>query len=151
MPIPHSKILDLLGADPVDAGNTRTDAENAENAVSRSGEPITAFRSFSASTRARESEPTGPVSAGPALTCYACRGTDFWAGTGKVVCRRCHPPAPGAEVLTLSRTDTDASDPVEMAAGLTASTPETRTASTPETRTASTPETRTHGVRGGAA
>ncbi len=32
------------------------------------------------------------------LVCYTCHGTDFWAGTGKVTCRRCHPPAPGAEV-----------------------------------------------------
>lgn len=33
----------------------------------------------------------------PPVVCYVCRGTDFWAGTGKVTCRRCHPPAPGAE------------------------------------------------------
>jgi hypothetical protein len=34
-------------------------------------------------------------------TCYCCKGVDFWLG-GTVehphyVCRRCHPPAPGAE------------------------------------------------------
>lgn len=74
-----------------------------------------------------------PASADPGrLVCFCCGSTDFWRGVGLVVCRRCHPPAPGAEVLTLSRTGTDASDPVEMAAG-------------------STTETRTHGVRGGAA
>jgi hypothetical protein len=38
-------------------------------------------------------------SADPALVvCYVCRGSDFWQGSGAVVCRRCHPPAPGAEV-----------------------------------------------------
>jgi len=37
-----------------------------------------------------------------ALVCLTCRGTDFWRGRGAVVCRRCHPPAPGAEVLTSS-------------------------------------------------
>lgn len=33
--------------------------------------------------------------------CYCCKGTDYWlAGTGKYphwICRKCHPPAPGAE------------------------------------------------------
>ena len=33
--------------------------------------------------------------------CYCCKGTDYWlAGTEKYphwVCRKCHPPAPGAE------------------------------------------------------
>ena len=135
MPMPHSKILDLLEADPVDAENARVYAENAENAVFRPGEPITAFRSFSASIRARESEPAGPVRAGVVLTCYACRGTDFWVGTGKVTCRRCHPPAPGAEVLTPSRIGSGTPRPVEMNAG----------------SSALTPDTRTHGVRGGAA
>lgn len=33
-----------------------------------------------------------------ALVCLTCRGADFWRGRGLVVCRRCHPPAPGAEV-----------------------------------------------------
>ncbi len=135
MTMPHSKILDLLEADPVDAGNARAYAENAENAVSRSGEPITAFRSFSASIRVRESEPAGPARGEVVLTCYACRGTDFWEGTGKVTCRRCHPPAPGAEVPTSSRTGSDACPPVQIDAG----------------SSAPTPETRTHGVRGGAA
>ncbi len=32
------------------------------------------------------------------LVCLCCRGIDFWQGRGAVVCRRCHPPAPGAEV-----------------------------------------------------
>ncbi len=31
------------------------------------------------------------------LVCYWCRGVDFWHGSGVVVCRACHPPAPGAE------------------------------------------------------
>ena len=135
MPMPHSKILDLIEADPLDAGNARVYAENAENAVSRSGEPITAFRSFSASIRVRESEPAEPARGEVVLTCYACRGTDFWEGTGKVTCRRCHPPAPGAEVLTPSRIGSGTPRPVEIDAG----------------STAPTPETRTHGVRGGAA
>jgi hypothetical protein len=135
MPMPHSKILDLLEADPVDAENARVYAENAENAVSRSGEPITAFRSFSASIRVRESEPAGRTRGGVVLTCYTCRGTDFWVGRRKVTCRRCHPPAPGAEVLTPSGIGSGTPRPVEIEAG----------SSTP------TPETRTHGVRGGAA
>lgn len=33
------------------------------------------------------------------ITCFSCWGRDFWRGSGAVVCRRCHPPAPGAEVL----------------------------------------------------
>lgn len=77
-----------------------------------------------------------PVSADPGrLACFSCGGTDFWRGSGVVACRKCHPPAPGAEVLTLSRTGSDASGPVEMNAG----------------STASTPGARSNGVRGGAA
>ena len=77
-----------------------------------------------------------PASADPGrLVCFSCGSTDFWRGVGLVVCRRCHPPAPGAEVLTLSRTGSDASRPVEIEAG----------------SSAPTPETRTHGVRGGTA
>lgn len=135
MPMPHSKILDLLEADPIDVGTARPDAVNAENAVIPRAGRITAFRSFSASTRARESEPAGPVPAGFVLTCFSCWGSDFWQGSGAVVCRRCHPPAPGAEVLTLTKAGSDASRPVEMNAG----------------SSAPTPDTRTHGVRGGVA
>lgn len=32
------------------------------------------------------------------VICYSCWGSDFWQSRGGVVCRRCHPPAPGAEV-----------------------------------------------------
>lgn len=42
-------------------------------------------------------EPENTIVNAPPVVCYVCRGTDFWAGTGKVTCRRCHPPAPGAE------------------------------------------------------
>lgn len=32
------------------------------------------------------------------VTCFTCRGADWWDSTaGQTVCRRCHPPAPGAE------------------------------------------------------
>ena len=147
MPMPHSKILDLLEADPVDVGTARPDAVNAENAVIPREGRITAFRSFSASTRARESDAGGNnflttvteteniVVTSRNVTCFSCWGSDFWQGSGAVVCRRCHPPAPGAEVLTLSRTGSDASGPVQIEAG----------------SSALTPDTRTHGVRGGAA
>jgi len=44
---------------------------------------------------------TGTDSVRDRNTCYCCKGTDYWlAGTVKYpnwVCRRCHPPAPGAE------------------------------------------------------
>jgi len=33
--------------------------------------------------------------------CYCCKSTDFWTGGTekypKLICRKCHPPAPGAE------------------------------------------------------
>jgi hypothetical protein len=33
------------------------------------------------------------------LVCYSCRGKDFWLSVhGVKVCRKCHPPADGAEV-----------------------------------------------------
>jgi hypothetical protein len=34
-----------------------------------------------------------------AASCYACGGSDWWRSRhgGHLVCRRCHPPAPGAE------------------------------------------------------
>ena len=34
------------------------------------------------------------------LVCYQCRGVDFWHGQFVTICRRCHPPAPGAEVVS---------------------------------------------------
>lgn len=69
------------------------------------------------------------------VVCFSCWGSDFWQGTGALVCRRCHPPAPGAEVLTPSRIGSGTPRPVEIEAG----------------SSALTPDTRTHGVRGGAA
>jgi hypothetical protein len=37
----------------------------------------------------------------PRAPCYCCKGTDYWmGGTEKYphwICRKCHPPAPGAE------------------------------------------------------
>jgi hypothetical protein len=34
----------------------------------------------------------------PSEVCWTCGGQWFWRSTaGRVVCRRCHPPAPGAE------------------------------------------------------
>lgn len=77
------------------------------------------------------SQPIRPPAEEP-VTCFSCWGSDFWQGTGALVCRRCHPPAPGAEVPSLARTGSDASGPVEINVGSTA-------------------EPRTHGVRGGAA
>jgi hypothetical protein len=68
-----------------------------------------------------------------AVVCYSCWGSDFWQGSGAVVCRRCHPPAPGAEVLTSSGMGSGAPRPVEIATGRADTTP-----------------ARTNGVRGGA-
>ncbi len=36
-----------------------------------------------------------------APTCHACRGADFWSSPYRHhICRRCHAPAPGAEVTS---------------------------------------------------
>ena len=45
-----------------------------------------------------------PIMSGSAkLICYWCKSTDFWRGGTprhpKWICRKCHPPAPGAEVM----------------------------------------------------
>ena len=38
-------------------------------------------------------------------TCYWCKGNDFWLGGTEQyphwICRRCHPPAPGAELISI--------------------------------------------------
>lgn len=45
-------------------------------------------------------------------TCYCCRGTDYWLGGTEQysswVCRKCHPPAPGAERQTINQPVTSA-------------------------------------------
>ena len=33
-------------------------------------------------------------------TCFCCKGRDWWRSKVKMTCRRCHPPAPGAEIIT---------------------------------------------------
>ena len=59
------------------------------------------------------------LTAPSALDCHTCHGTDFWIGTGKVTCRRCHPPAPGAEVPTFKKSTSGTDDPVQIDAGST--------------------------------
>ena len=112
--LPLSAILDLIeDAPPASPEICRGYAENAGNAETPSPTPITAFRSFSASGRAN---PRGTEEPAP-VVCYACRGTDFWSGAGTTTCRRCHPPAPGAEVLTPSGPGSDERAPVEIERG----------------------------------
>lgn len=72
--------------------------------------PETPFRGFQGSLP--EPSPTLQVpseapSAPATPTCINCRGTDFWQGSGAVVCRRCHPPAPGAERAATTFTQTN--------------------------------------------
>lgn len=43
-------------------------------------------------------EDAARASAPADVVCFSCWGSDFWQGSGAVICRRCHPPAPGAEV-----------------------------------------------------
>lgn len=82
-----------------------------------------------------QAAPDSPADRGAPVVCYVCRGSDFWAGFGTVVCRRCHPPAPGAESSTFQKPAPGPADPVQIQAGSSAVT---------------TPP-RTNGVRGGAA
>lgn len=140
----------MRDAAPIGAHQRISDAsgspENASPAHHPASEPAPdavtlAFRLFArqgvmenAVVTAREEQENAVVTAAP-LVCFSCWGGDFWQGSGAVVCRRCHPPAPGAEVLTLTKAGSDASRPVEMNAG----------------SSAPTPDTRTHGVRGGVA
>lgn len=89
-----STILDLIEESPASAPEIRRGyAENAENAVIPRSAPITAFRSFTAFTRAPALKEDAPAR----LVCFSCWGSDFWTGSGTTICRRCHPPAPGAE------------------------------------------------------
>lgn len=72
----------LLGPPPVRAPSKPTKA------------PSVGFVGAS-SSRIRRNQ--APAEAPAPLVCYVCRGGDFWIGTGKMTCRKCHPPAPGAE------------------------------------------------------
>lgn len=75
--------------------------------------PETPFPGFPGAIR--EGKPN--LQAPSPVVCYACRGTDFWIGTGKVTCRKCHPPAPGAEVPTFKKSTSGTDDPVQIDAG----------------------------------
>lgn len=73
-----------------------------------------------------ESEPNLKADPDAPVVCYTCRGSDFWIGSGAVVCRRCHPPAPGAERATLEKSTSGSGDPVQIDAGSVAPTTSTR-------------------------
>lgn len=75
------------------------------------------------------SEPNLPAAPDTPTTvvCYTCRASDFWPGSGAVVCRRCHPPAPGAECRTSKKAGARTADPVQIDAGSAAVTTSTRT------------------------
>jgi hypothetical protein len=49
-------------------------------------------------TRAHKAAIVAALAPTPAsVVCYWCHGVSFWQGSGALVCRTCHPPAPGAE------------------------------------------------------
>ena len=99
-PSPGPVAPDAVSGDPY--------AENAENAVFPLPDRITAFRSFSASSSAKSRHLDEEQAENTVVVCYVCRGSDFWTGSGATVCRRCHPPAPGAErrpATTATQTD----------------------------------------------
>lgn len=80
--------------------------------------PETPCSGFSGAFRGSVPNLTAP----PALAvvvCFSCQGVDFWQGTGALVCRRCHPPAPGAEVPTFKKSTSGPDDPVQIDAGST--------------------------------
>ena len=77
--------------------------------------PETPFPGFPGAIR--EGKPN--LKAPSPVVCYTCHGTDFWIGTGKVTCRRCHPPAPGAEAPTFKKSTSDTDGPVQIDAGST--------------------------------
>lgn len=118
MAMPHSRILDLLEAEPLRTETYEVNAVNDGNAVIPQGDRVTAFKSFTASGRALARVEPEPGT----VVCYSCWGSDFWQGSGAVVCRRCHPPAPGAEVLTSPEPSPDARGPVEIESGTDART-----------------------------
>ena len=110
-----SKILDLIASPDDLTATAGVDAVNAENAVIPPPGPITAFQSFTASNLPLPREDADPAP----LVCFSCHGRDFWYGSGAAVCRRCHPPAPGAEVPTFEEPTSGTDAPVEIDAGST--------------------------------
>lgn len=67
----------------------------------------TQVESFS-ENRGRDSPPQNPLrlwrgegSPPEGTPCYSCHGNDYWQSriTGDAICRKCHPPAPGAELI----------------------------------------------------
>lgn len=62
----------------------------------KDGFPKAVERSF-APEDVEPAEPVADIAPPLNLVCFSCWGSDYWTSRAKMVCRRCHPPAPGVE------------------------------------------------------
>lgn len=91
-------VRDILEGAP--AQPYEEDEKNEEIGVS----PLSPFFSY---PREESRHLDQPEDAAAVVVCFSCWGSDFWQGSGAVVCRRCHPPAPRAERPATTSTRTN--------------------------------------------
>lgn len=97
-------VTDLLAALQAAGCKLRLDGDDLRVSGDLTSDLRAAIRQHKAALVAhlRQAAETPPPHWPPRPPCRVCQGRDFWVSRhGNVVCRFCHPPAPGAELPTV--------------------------------------------------
>lgn len=101
-----SAVIAVIAVEPTDSHTSLVKSSPIQSALPVWAEPLKQTSQPAPIARAlfRSGTVCG-LGAAPDTLCWCCRGTDFWVSQYRPkICRRCHPPAPGAEVVQSSKT-----------------------------------------------